>query len=289
MIGTKRKSGVQRPLLRYHGGKWLLAEWIISHFGPHRVYVEPFGGAASVLMQKERVYGEVYNDIDGELVNVFRVLREIATANELERLIRMTAYAREEFKLSYEPTECPIERARRTIVRSFMGFGSAAVSKAHKTGFRSNSNRSGTTPAHDWVNYPSHLRSFIARLQGVVIENEDAKKVITCHDASETLFYIDPPYPWSTRYASAAWADCYRHEMTDDDHRELAEVLRSVKGSVVISGYDCDLYDKELYPDWRRIERKAYADGAAERTEVLWLNPKAEKGLAQQSLFEGVK
>jgi DNA adenine methylase len=284
--GTKE---VTRPLLRYHGGKWLLAQWIISHFPKHRVYVEPCGGAASVLMQKQRAYGEVYNDIDSELVNVFRVLRDRQSAADLERLLRLTPFSRDEFRLAYDPTECKVEQARRTIVRSFMGFGSAAVSKAHKTGFRSNANRSGTTLARDWQNYPNHIHAFVERLQGVLIENEQAENVIKRHDTPETLFYIDPPYPWSTRYQSAAWADCYRHEMKDDDHRNLATVLWRVKGAVIISGYPCELYDRELYPDWKRVKRKAYADGAAERTEVLWMNKRAEACLTQRSLWGGVE
>jgi len=109
-----------RPVLRYHGGKWRLASWIISHFPPHRVYVEPFGGAASVLLRKPRSYAEVYNDMDGEIVNVFRVLRDPARARELERVLRLTPFAREEFELSYIRDEDPIEQARRTIVRAFI-------------------------------------------------------------------------------------------------------------------------------------------------------------------------
>jgi DNA adenine methylase len=223
---TSEDLQVTRTVLRYHGGKWRLAEWLLKHFPPHRIYVEPFGGAASVLMQKPRVYGEVYNDLDGEIVNVFRVLRNPLSAKELERLIRYTPYSREEFKLSYEDTSDVIERARRTICRSFQGFGSASVTKAHQTGFRSNATRNGTTPAQDWANYPGHITEFTDRLRGVVIENRDAIEVINQHDSPRTLFYIDPPYPFEARYQSARWRDCYRFELSDVDHRRLADVLR---------------------------------------------------------------
>jgi DNA adenine methylase len=278
-------SAPTRPVLRYHGGKWRLAEWIISHFPPHDTYVEAFGGGASVLLRKPRSHGEVYNDLDSEIVNVFRVLRNADQGKELERLLRLTPYSREEHRLSYKDTDDPVEMARRTILRSFQGFSSASVTKVHKTGFRANASRNGTTPARDWSHYPAHISSFIERLQGVVIENRDANEVINQHDSKGALFYADPPYPLGTRYAGAAWKDCYRHEMSDDDHRRLAETLHACKGMVIISGYACDLYDKDLYSGWERVERGAYADGALSRTEVLWLNPLTSRRQGQQNLF----
>lgn len=273
-------SAPSRPVLRYHGGKWRLAPWIIQHFPPHRVYVEPFGGAASVLMRKPRSYAEVYNDLDGEIVNLFRVLRS-DRADELVRLLRLTPFARAEFVLSYEPDDDPVEQARRTVVRSFMGFGSNAHNQA--TGFRSNTNRSHTTPAHDWRNYPDAMETMVERLRGVVIENRDAREVIAQHDSPETLHYVDPPYPFGTRNRGPDYA----YEMSDDDHRALADVLRSVHGMVVLSGYACDLYDVELYPDWHRVEKAALADGARKRTEVLWLNEAAaSRAMTQLTISE---
>lgn len=273
-------SAPSRPVLRYHGGKWRLAPWIIQHFPPHRVYVEPFGGAASVLMRKPRSYAEVYNDLDGEIVNLFRVLRS-DRADELVRLLRLTPFARAEFVLSYEPDDDPVEQARRTVVRSFMGFGSNAHNQA--TGFRSNSNRSHTTPAHDWRNYPDAMETMVERLRGVVIEHRDARYVIAQHDSPETLHYVDPPYPFGTRNRGPDYA----YEMSDDDHRALADVLRSVQGMVVLSGYACDLYDVELYPDWHRVEKTALADGARKRTEVLWLNEAAaSRAMTQLTISE---
>lgn len=272
---------IKRPVLRYHGGKFKLAKWIISHFPEHRVYCEPFAGAASVLLQKPRTYSEVINDMDGEVCNVFRVLRDPTQARELERLLRLTPFARIEFDAAYLAAADPIEQARRSIVRSFMGFGSAAHNSDHKTGFRANSNRSGTTPAHDWCNYPNVLTEFTARLMGVVIENRAAAEIIQQHDSFETLHYVDPPYPLSTRN-SLRKNGCYRFEMTDDDHRALASVLYEVFGMVVLSGYPCELYDRELFPDWQRIERPSFADGAEPRTEVLWLNAAASQRLAKE-------
>lgn len=261
-------------MLRYHGGKYRLAPWIISHFPRHRIYVEPFGGGGSVLMRKERAYAEVYNDLWGDVVNVFRVMRDPTTASELRRSLELTPFAREEFEAPWAEDAAPVERARRTIFRSLAGFGSASTNAQHSTGFRASSNRSHTTPAHDWASYPAYIPAFVERLQGVVIEQRPAAKVIAQHDSPDTLFYVDPPYPLSTRNTERGNAH-YAHELQDDDHRALAKQLRGVKGMVVLSGYGCPLYDEELYPDWRRYTKQALADGANPRTEVLWLNEAA--------------
>lgn len=272
-----------RPALRYHGGKWKLALWIISHFPFHRIYTETFGGAGSVLLRKERSYSEIYNDLDGEIVNLFRVLRDPMQARELTRLLRLTPYARKEFETSYLADGDPIEQARRTVTRSFMGFGSTVTGK-WSTGFRSNSTHSGTAPAHDWMNYPSALEAIIERLRGVVIENKPALEVMSIHDTPQTLHYIDPPYPFSVR--NGRWAgNAYRHEMSDEDHRVLAKTLRDLRGMIVISGYACNLYDVELFPDWQRVQRDTHGDGAVKRTEALWLSPSVIKALpAEQQL-----
>lgn len=261
-------SECPRPALRWHGGKWILAPWIIGHFPEHRVYVEPFGGAASVLIRKPRSYAEVYNDLDGEAVNLFRVLRS-DRAGDLIAALRLTPFARAEFMEAYGDAVDPVERARRLVVRSFMGFGSNG--HARSTGFRANSNRSGTTPAHDWCNYPDALAAIVERLQGVVIENRDAKAVMAAHDGPETLHYVDPPYVFATR---ADLSKDYAHELTDADHAQLLAFLRELRGMVVLSGYPHPLYDEAL-TGWRRIEREALADGARARTEVLWINPAA--------------
>ena len=282
----------RRPALRWHGGKWRLAPWILQHLPPHRVYVEPFGGAASVLLRKPRAYAEVYNDLDDEVVTLFRVLRDPGQAAELQRLLELTPFARAEFDDSYGPSNDPIETARRLVVRSYMGFGSNAhaTTGTHRaqTGFRANSTRSGTTPALDWKNYPAEIGQIVQRLRGVVIEHRPAIEVLRAHDGPLTLHYVDPPYLHGTR--SLGNTHCrkkfYRHEMTDADHAALLAWLRQATGMVVLSGYPSELYDSTL-PDWRRVETVAQADGARKRVEVLWINPQACAAMdAQQgSLF----
>lgn len=278
-------SPVTRPVVRWFGGKWLLAPWIVSHFPAHRVYVEPFGGGGSVPLRKPRAYAEVYNDLDAEIVNLFRVLRDEGQAARLIELLRLTPFARAEFEEAYRLTDDDVERARRMIVRSYMGFG-ATGTLGHSTGFRAASNRSRTTPAHDWANYPDSLSATVKRLAGVVIENGDALAVARRHDSKATLHYFDPPYVHATRSVGNPYCakHKYRFELDDAGHILLLQQLGELQGMVVVSGYPCDLYDDTL-TGWRRIERTALADGARERTEVLWLNPACAEALAKRVLL----
>lgn len=163
------QTQITRPVMRYHGAKFRLAPWVMQFFPDHFTYVEPFGGAAGVLLQKPRSYSEVYNDIDDEISNVFRVLQDKDMAADLQRLLLVTPYSRAEFEISYEPTDDPVECARRVLIRSHMGFGSAGATK-HRTGFRVDSARQYGTAAHLWAEYPPQIQLFCKRLQGVLIE-----------------------------------------------------------------------------------------------------------------------
>lgn len=277
---------INRPLLRYHGGKWKLSPWIISHFPKHRIYTEVFGGAGSVLLRKKRSYAEVYNDRWGLVVNVFRVMRDPEMAARLKELLELTPFSRDEFnhcnEQIFEITD-PVEKARRTIFRSFSGFGSAAVSPNYKTGFRANSNRSGTTPVKDWMNYPKNIDAFVERLRGVIIENKEAIEVLNQHDSEDTLHYVDPPYVHETRNTKSGFA--YEFEMTNDDHIELGKTLNQLAGMVIVSGYDSEMYN-DIYSGWTVVRRDALADGAKKRTEVLWINDACAKRQRQLSLFK---
>lgn len=271
-----------RPVLRYFGGKWMLAPWIIQHFPPHRIYVEPFGGAASVLMRKEPAYAEIYNDLDGEIVNVFQVLRDKDKSAELCRQLRLTPYSRDEFNGSYLVTDDPIERARRTLIRAYMGFGSNGHNSDERTGFRAACTRQHTTASDDWANYPAQIARFHERLKAVVVENRNAMEVLAQQDTPETLFFVDPPYVHATRSVTKG----YRFEMNDQEHEELCDALKSVKGMVILCGYPNPIYDRL---GWETVKRHAYADGAANgqtnRTEVLWLNPACVEAQSQMRMF----
>lgn len=266
---------ITRPVLRYPGGKWKLAKWVISHFPQHDFYVEPYGGAASVLMQKPRTQGEIYNDLDGDVVNVFRVLRDPKTAAELERLVRLTPFAYEEYQQAYELCDDPIERARRVIFRSFASIGSDGVSRRF-SGFRGlKNNETSVTAAQEWARWPDAIQFFVYRMRNVLIEHRPALHLIGLYDRSNTLFYVDPPYVMSSRSTSSV---LYANEMTDQDHADLAKALHGVKGMVVLSGYQSELYNN-LYHDWRKVLKSATAQNGKGRTECLWLSPNVKTTL----------
>jgi DNA adenine methylase len=161
-----------------------------------------------------------------------------------------------------------------------MGFSTAGMHRPAMTGFRSNSNRSHTTPAQDWANYPDALRAVVERLRGVVIENRPAIEILRQHDSSEALHYIDPPYPHETRSQD----DAYDHEMSSDDHLDLLTEIKRLEGAVCLSGYPNLLYDGHL-DGWDRVKCHALADGARPRCEVLWLNQRASARSPQKALL----
>lgn len=260
---------IRRPVLRYPGGKFTIARWVISHFPAHDTYVELFGGAASVLLQKPRSSGEVYNDLCGDVVGVFRVLRDREQAAELIRRLELTPFAYDEYKRAFDPTDDPVERARRIIFRSFAGIGSDSVHRPN-AGFRCLKNKqSGVTAANEWSRYPVEVSRFVERLRAVTIEQRDALRLLDVYDREKTLFYADPPYLMTTRSSSSV---LYSHEYTEDDHIQLAESLHGIRGMAIVSGYASELYD-DLYGDWKRVERKAKAQNGLPRIECLWLSP----------------
>jgi DNA adenine methylase len=264
---------VESPALRYHGAKFRLASWTMQFFPPHVCYTEAFGGAAGVLLQKPRCYAEVYNDLDGDIVNFFRVLRDPTTRAVLIDSCQLTPYARDEFDLAWEPTEESVERARRTAVRAAMSFGSAGSTKG-RSGFRIDTRRKYGTASHVWSKYPAGLGRVGERFQGVVIEQRPATSVLIQHDAPDTLHFVDPPYLPETRdrYAIDRY---YRHEMGPLDHAELLGVLKRLQGFVVLCGYPSAMYETEL-EGWQKHTTSARASGnrgTVLRTECVWLNP----------------
>lgn len=267
--------GVTAPAIRYHGGKFRLAPWVMEFFPDHRIYVEPFGGAAGVLIQKPRAYSEVYNDLDGDMVNFFRVVQNAGLRHQLIESLALTPYAREEFEIAWLPATDSLERARRLIIRAQMGFGSAGATKG-TTGFRIDTKREYETAQHVWAQYPSNMAALGLRMTGVLIENRPAIDVLLAHDTPDTLFYVDPPYVHDTRCrVTMGSARGYRHEMTDDDHLALLDALQTVQGMVVLSGYPHPIYEEAL-DGWELREKSARISGGrgtAKRTECVWLNP----------------
>jgi DNA adenine methylase len=267
---------MSRPIMRYHGSKWRIAPWIIGHMPPHQAYVEPYGGGASVLLRKPASRLEVYNDLDGQVVNLFQVLRN--DPQGLADLIALTPFSRTEFSDAHKTSSDPLEMARQTLIRSHMGHGSNGVHQ--RTGFRAAGMRASTLPVHNWQQMPDVIAATADRLKSVVIECRPALDVMRANDGATTLHYVDPPYPLSTRDGGKD----YNLELTDDEHVELLQGLKDLEGSVILSGYACDLYDDTL-TSWHRAEKNTRADGAAERTEVIWMNFDPQAQLGQLELW----
>lgn len=279
---------ITRPALRYHGGKFRLAPWVLQFFPDHQAYIEPFGGAASVLLQKPRSPAEVYNDLDGRIVNFFRVLRDPVSAAEMQRRVALTPYARAELEWAMAGDGVDaVDAAHRLVVRSFFGHGSDSATRTCRTGFRCKLTDGRALPAGEWSTWSDAIPAFARRLSGVVIENDQAEKIIRRMDHPNTLIYADPPYLPETRSAlsnARSGTNGYKHELDLDGHHALAEVLNSCKSMVVLSGYPSELYSR-LFPGWATFARKSTADRGVSRTEVVWLNPACQRALGQATLF----
>jgi DNA adenine methylase len=262
----------------WYGGKYSHLKWLLPLLPESKHYCEPFGGSAAVIINREPSPVETYNDLDGELVNFFRVLR-----NQKDTLIEeigLTPFSREELRIACEePTDdlSRMERARRFFVRARqVRTGLAQTASAGRWAHCRLTSRAGMAGAVSrWLGSVDGLAEIAQRLLRVQIENRPALEVIDRYDSEETLFYCDPPYVHDARGDSNAYA----FEMTDDEHRALADALRRVDGRVALSGYHCDLMD-ELYGDWHITEadgKKAHSV-KKKRTEVLWTNYHPDSG-----------
>lgn len=260
-------------ILHYPGSKWSMADWIISHMPTHTTYLEPFFGSGAVLFNKARVTLETVNDLDGEVSNLFQVIRD--DPETLAKAIHWTPYARAEYYKGYETEGDQIERARRFLVRCWMARGGKT---SDRTGWRHIIDLNAPHPAKDWQQLPEKILTVTDRLRGVQIECQPAVKLIERYRRPEVLIYADPPYILSTRNNRM-----YKHEMRDADHEQLLEGLLLHPGPVLLSGYAHDLYDDRLN-DWQRVTKRVQAEAGRSRTEVLWINPAATEAVGQMVL-----
>ncbi len=251
-----------KAILKYPGAKWRIADWIIEKFPKHKVYCEPFFGSGAVFFKKEPSYIETINDIDGNIVNLFKVCRE--QPEKLVKVMELTPFAREEFINCYDmAVDDAVERARRTLVRYHQSFG---TSNSTKRSWRNVQTYGGPRCATMWNYLPDTIVECCERLKGAQIENIDAIELIKRYNHSETLIYCDPPYLQNLRKKNM-----YAHEMGREKHIELLEVLKKSKSMVVLSGYDNDLYN-EMLPRWQTAEKETTAQMGLHRVEKLWMN-----------------
>ncbi len=256
------------PVLKYPGAKWSLSRWIISNFpyGYEKMtYLEPYFGSGGVFFNKKRSKIETINDLDSNVVNLFKVIRECP--EELASLIKFTPWAREEYKISYENTGDNLEDARRFIVRLWQAIGGKT---SDITGW-SNNIKPVDSGKGRWSKLDCCILETTKRLQSkklniVQIENMPAIELIQRYNKPYVFIYGDPPYILSTRSKRI-----YKHEMTEDDHIELLGILKQHKGPVMISGYDHEIYNSML-DGWIKKQHKANCEFGKKAIETLWMN-----------------
>ena len=256
----------------WYGGKFSHLDWLLPLLPEATHFCEPFGGSAATLLNRKPSPVETYNDMDGEIVNFFQVLRN--QKDDLIEAIGLTPFSREEFEKAISgPTQgiSELERARRFYIRARqVRTGLAQKASVGRWAHCRLTSRAGMAGAISrWLGAVEGLPLIAQRLIRVQIEHDSAISVIRRYDSADTLFYCDPPYPHESRRDTSA----YRYEMSDDDHRELSEVLHNVKGKVALSGYRCDLTDG-LYEGWRCIEAPPRTVHSVKtlRQEALWVN-----------------
>lgn len=254
---------VRSPLI-WFGGKSRLAPEIIRRMPPHRVYCEPFGGAAHVLVQKPRAQHEVYNDIDGELVNFLLVARD--QPERLKKACESLPYSRELYE-RWKREPWPKDSFERAVRFFYMNRSAISGGNAHRSTGWSHGIKTGQNRAISYLSACELIPALAQRMRGVMIERDDFRKILRTYDGPDTLFYVDPPYIGRERY--------YTGGFTEQDHRDLAEMLNRIRGKAIVSYYDHPLL-KELYPGWRRERlgtiKQVGTTGSHKAEELLLMN-----------------
>lgn len=261
-------------ILKYPGAKWRIADWIIENMPTHHSYIEPFFGSGAVFFNKPQSNIETINDLDGEVVNFFEVVRDMP--EELAAKIHMTPYARAVYENVYkEPcnySQSKLDRALRFCIKINMSHGFRCNSKV---GWKNDiQGREAAYALKSWNKIPDLIMKAAARLKEVQIEQRPAIEVIRRFNNPKCLIYCDPPYLLETRNSSKQ----YNFEMSDKDHEDLLNAILESKSKVIISGYESDLYNNAL-KGWRKKTGFNLTQSLRKAKEVLWMNYDCDKQL----------
>lgn len=245
------------------------------------VYLEPFVGSGAVFFNKKPGAVETINDLDSNIVNLFRVLRD--DPDELRRVLQLTPYSREEYDLSFEPCDEPIEKARRYMVRTTQAIG-AKMHNNEKCGWRDHKQMKIGGTACKWGGITDTIDEATSRLRGdtthlVQIEHMDAFRLIERYDNPDTLMYLDPPYVLAARKSGKL----YNHELDADGQQQLLSLISRSKAKIIISGYENELYDAAL-ADWHKDSTMSQTTSTEMAREVIWMN--YAPPVKQFSMFE---
>lgn len=269
-----RKRGAIKTILKYPGAKNRIAGWICGFIPKHDVYLEPFAGSLAIFFNKCPARIETLNDLDGDVVNYFQVLRE--NPEQLAEQLRLTPFSRDEYNNSFidNKNDTAIEKARKFAVKCWQGFG---CSNHYRNGFRSSQQSSSPHCTKEWRGLPDRLIKASKRLLNAQIENLPATEIIQRYNTPDVFIYADPPYLTGTRKSNL-----YKHEMSDKDHEELLLLLLDHPGKVIISGYENDMYNNFL-KGWHKEHKRTQAETGTIRVETIWMNYTPIHG--QVSLF----
>lgn len=257
-------------VLRYPGSKWNLADRLVRLIPEHHSYVEPYFGSGAVFFRKPPSAIETINDLDSDVVNLFRCIQK--DSDRLARLVMTTPYAREEYERQFGGPPHTLyasdfQRAAGFLVRCWQGYGFRT--DGSKVGWKRDvRGRERAYAVWDWYRLPERILETAERLRRVQIENRPALEVIKDFNHPNVFLYLDPPYLLETR---AGKRKQYRHEMTDRDHGELLEEISGSRAKIMLSGYASGMYDSCL-EGWRKIRFRSCAQGGAHREETVWMN-----------------
>ena len=289
---NNRATKILRSPIPWFGGKGKFVNKLLPCIPSHKIYCEVFGGGASLLFAKFPSQNEIYNDIDGRLINFYRILRDPIKFKKLYKLLQLTPYSREEHNYcrnNYDQENDDIIKAYMFFImvrQCFSGNINTAWSYAIT---RSRNGMNGEVS--NWLSIIKLLPQIHKRLIRVSIENDDFRKILWRYDTPNTFFYLDPPYVMNTRKSGG-----YKYEMANNDHQELIEILLDIKGKVLLSGYNSNMYIPLEAAGWIRKDyqtvchaagrtrfNKILGKGSATklqpRTESLWMNYNKQRNL----------
>ena len=264
-------------VLKYPGGKWNIAKQLVGLIPEHHSYLEPFFGGGAVLFTKPVSDIETINDLDHNVVNLFRCIQE--DAERLATLVMTTPFSREKYEDTYKldvweimaPDE-PYHKALRFLIQCWQEHGFRT--NGSKVGWKHDiQGREKAYALRNWYRLPDWIIDIAERLREVQIENRPALEVIKKFNYKNVFMYLDPPYLLSTRTGKQ-----YKYEMSDSDHEELLRTIVSSKAKIMISGYESDIYNDYL-SEWKKEHFSSCAEMGRARIETVWMNYETDRQL----------
>ncbi len=269
-------------VLKYPGSKWNIARRLVELIPPHHSYVEPYFGSGAVLFSKPPSAIETVNDLDGDVVNLFRCIQQ--DSERLARLVMTIPFSREVYDRQFEADNTYASRYQRAagfLVRCWQGHGFRA--NGYEVGWRNDvAGRERSYALWNWYRLPEWIIKIAERLREVQIECRPALEVIRRFDYPNVFMYIDPPYLLGTRTGNQ-----YRHEMTDADHEELLKIILQSKAKIMISGYESEMYNEYL-KGWHKEHFASCAEQGKPRQEIVWTNYECYAQMALWDMEAGI-